>query len=186
MSLAIGETNMFVPKIGKLRRSIDSLANKDEAGKPVVGPRNFTTKPLKKGKTENVYFSKASSYVGIGDPFKEATLQMRVSEKDGHLKAGHDKAFAPAKHVKQYEYKAPYPHQSDRVEVKKNYKDEDGKVKLEPRNFLTMPPKSGVVGKNTTFGGNLPHLPDPYDYGKEQEKKEFKEHLSKLQDKPFS
>ena len=48
------------------------LANKDEEGKPVVGPRNFTTKPLKKGKTENVYFARASSYIAIGDPFKEA------------------------------------------------------------------------------------------------------------------
>jgi len=49
-------------------------ANKDEEGKPVVGPRNFTTKGLKKGKTENVYFARASSYIAIGDPFKEAAF----------------------------------------------------------------------------------------------------------------
>jgi hypothetical protein len=49
-----------------------------------------------------------------------------------------------------------------------------------------MPPKKGSVGKNTFFGGNLPHLPDPYDYGKEQEKKAFKEAKEKMQEKPFS
>ena len=49
-----------------------------------------------------------------------------------------------------------------------------------------MPPKKGFVGKNTFFGGNLPHLPDPYDYGKEQERKAFKEAQEKLQEKPFS
>jgi len=36
---------------------------------------------------------------------------MRTSEKDGHIKAGHDKAFKPAKNVRQdYDTKAPYPH----------------------------------------------------------------------------
>jgi hypothetical protein len=104
---------------------------------------------------------------------------MRTSEKDGHIKAGHDKAFKPAKHFRQDEFRAPYPHQTDLVPVKKNYRDEEGKVKIEPRNFLTMPPKKGFVG-------NLPHLPDPYDYGKEQEKKAFKEAKEKMQEKPFS
>ncbi len=55
---------------------------------------------------------------------------MRTSEKDGHIKAGHDKAFKPAKNFRQDETKAPYPHQSDLVTVKKNYRDEEGKVKL--------------------------------------------------------
>lgn len=36
----------------------------------------------------------------LGDPFKESSgALMRTSEKDGHLKAGHDKAFKPAKTV---------------------------------------------------------------------------------------
>jgi len=30
-----------------------------------------------------------------------------------------------------------------------------------------MSAKKGLVGKGTFFGGNLPHLPDPYDYGKD-------------------
>lgn len=72
VSLAIGETNMFVPKKGNQLLVKHFTANKDEEGKPVIGPRNFTTKPLKKGKTEGVYFAKASSYLAVGDPFKEA------------------------------------------------------------------------------------------------------------------
>ena len=49
-------------------------ANKDEEGKPVIGPRNFTTRPTLKGKTEKVYFARAASYTSIGDPFKEMSL----------------------------------------------------------------------------------------------------------------
>lgn len=36
----------------------------------------------------------------LGNPFKEATLNLeRTMVKDGHIKAGHDKAFKPAKIV---------------------------------------------------------------------------------------
>jgi len=105
----VRQTCSFLKKVGRIL-GVTCVANRDEEGKPVVGPRNFTTKPMKKGKTENVYFARASSYLGIGDPFKEAAFQMRCSEKDGHIKAGHDKAFKPAKLVRQDEYRAPYPH----------------------------------------------------------------------------
>lgn len=49
---------MFKQKIGKLSENRCRmnlicrfiLARKDEDGKVIVGPRNFTTKPMKKGK----------------------------------------------------------------------------------------------------------------------------------------
>lgn len=75
---------------------------------------------------------------------------------------------------------------SDYVEKKKCRKGEDGHVIIEPRNFLTNPPKEGEVGKGTSFGGNLPHMPDPYDYKREILRKEREEHESKVQEKPFS
>ena len=50
------------------------IANKDEEGKPIVGPRNFTTRPVLKGKTDKVLLAKAVSYTSIGDPFKEMSL----------------------------------------------------------------------------------------------------------------
>lgn len=40
------------------------------------------------------------THFGLGDTFKEAAQSMMRSEvKDGHIKAGHDKAFKPAKTV---------------------------------------------------------------------------------------
>lgn len=66
-------------------------------------------------------------------------------------------------------------------EVKKNYRDEDGAVKTENRNFLTKPPKKGA-----TFGGVIPYKEDPYDHKKELAKKELEKHLASCQEKPFS
>ncbi len=66
---------------------------------------------MKKGKVgKNVFFDDHPEYVSIGkitkiwpnlgDPFKEAGgAVMRTSVKDGHIKAGHDKDFKPAKTV---------------------------------------------------------------------------------------
>lgn len=96
--------------------------------------------------------------------------------------------FKPAKTVRdKYGYKSTYEHMNDRVDVKKNYKDEDGKVALAPRNFTTQPPKKGEVGKQTSFGGNLPHMPDEYDNAKMLAKEELVAHKLKLQEgRPFS
>jgi hypothetical protein len=47
-------------------------ARKDEDGKVIVGPRNFTTKPMKKGKFgKNVFFDDHPEYVSIGKIKKE-------------------------------------------------------------------------------------------------------------------
>jgi Domain of unknown function (DUF4586) len=75
---------------------------------------------------------------------------------------------------------------TDYIEKKKCRKGEDGAVIIEPRNFLTNPPKEGEVGKGTSFGGNLPHMPDPYDNKRQILTKERLEHESKMQEKPFS
>lgn len=104
---------------------------------------------------------------------------MRTHEKDGHLKAGHDKMFMPAKTVKE-PVKASYAHETDRVEIKKNFKDEEGNVMTGPRNFTTIPPKKGAIGKGTSFGGTIPYIEDEYDAAKEIAKEERQYHLSKL------
>lgn len=69
---------------------------------------------------------------------------------------------------------------TDYIEKKKNRKAEDGSVMIEPRNFLTNPPKEGEVGKGTSFGGNLPHMPDQFDRKRELLRLEREEHESKL------
>lgn len=96
-------------------------------------------------------------------------------------------AFKPAKNVKDlYCMKSSYEHKADRVDISKNYRNEDGAVAIGPRNILTNPPKVGEVGKQTSFGGNLPHMPDDYDNHKKLALKEYQEHKKKVQEKPFS
>lgn len=84
------------------------------------------------------------SYVSVDDPFKlPIPICLRENVHDGHIKAGHEVAFKPAKVVQDKIYKAPFEHMSDHVEIKKNYRDADGAVILEPKNFYTSPPKVG-------------------------------------------
>ena len=110
---------------------------------------------------------------------------MRTSVKDGHIKAGHDKDFKPAKTV-QEKVKAPYEHMTDRVEVKKKFTDEEGNVMIAPKNILTNPPKRGKVGKRTLFAPQPEFMPDDYNYPKTLAKKEFEEAKKLMQEKPFS
>ena len=70
--------------------------------------------------------------------------------------------------------------------MKRNNRDDDNKVKIEPPNFLTNPPKFGQVGKGTSFGGVIPYKEDPYDNKRKLAKKDLEAHKAKLQEKPFS
>lgn len=110
---------------------------------------------------------------------------MREQKHDGFKEGGHEMNFKPAKTV-QRKVKADFDHLTDHVEIKKSRKGPDGAVIIEPRNFLTNPPKKGEVGKGTTFAGKIEHMPDQYDRKKEIARKEREEHEKKVQDKPFS
>lgn len=103
---------------------------------------------------------------------------MRNIKKDGYKDAGHDFNFKPAKAVPRA-VKADFEHMTDYKEVKKNRKGPDGVI-IEPRNFLTNPPKKGLVGKGTTLGGIIDYKEDPFDHKKEIERKEREEHHKKL------
>lgn len=111
---------------------------------------------------------------------------MRSPLKDGHLKAGHEVAFKPAKTVPEKPYKAPFEHMSDYREIRKGKRDEDGRVEIGPRNFLTNPPEHKKVGKDTAFSAFPQHMPENYNIEKELARKELDYHHSKLQEKPFS
>lgn len=65
---------------------------------------------------------------------------MRTSKHEGYKEAGHDKDFKPAKNIMR-KVKADFEHHTDLVEKKKVRRGEDGAVIIEPRNFLTNPPK---------------------------------------------
>jgi len=71
------------------------------------------------------------------------------------LKAGHEQAFKPAKTVKDKLHVAPYEYMNERVELKKNYRDREGGVKIGPKQILTNPPL-----KIQASFEKLPHLPD--------------------------
>ena len=56
--------------------------------------------------------------------------------------------FKPAKTIRdKYGQRAAYEHMSDRIEIKKSYRDEEGAVILAPKNVTTNPPKKGETGK---------------------------------------
>lgn len=158
ISNAIGDDTYFVPK----------KARKDNEGHVITDPRNFTTKNPKKGHIDSVLFSKPT-YISQGDPFKEAAkVPMRNSVKDGFKQGGHELNFKPAKSVPR-PVKADFPHMKDYEEKKINRKGPDGVI-TEPRNFLTNPPKRGLVGKGTTLGGKIDYLPDPFERKRELER----------------
>ena len=70
---------------------------RDEDGRVVTAPRNFTTKKTKGGKDDSVYFAKPS-YNCRGDLYQsKSAVQLRTISKDGYKKAGHDMPFKPVK-----------------------------------------------------------------------------------------
>lgn len=75
----------------------------------------------------------------------------------------------------------------DYEQLQKNFRDEEnGEVMTQPRNMLTNPPKRGIVGKNTTFGGNIPYMEDNYNRPKEIATEEREAGQLLMQEKPFS
>jgi hypothetical protein len=127
---ASGETNTYKYK----------LAEKDEDGKVITAPRNFTTKNPRKGKIDSIYFDRPS-YVSVEDLYKNSKdgKILREETKDGH-KNLHDLKWKYAKQFK-IPVKSAYEHLNDTVFVKKVIRDEDGHVITEPKNFYTMPSK---------------------------------------------
>jgi hypothetical protein len=71
-SNALGETNMFISKKGNGFNSKNTVANKDADGHVIIGPRNFTTKPVRMGGHKDWQVLSKPEYVSIGDMYKPA------------------------------------------------------------------------------------------------------------------
>ena len=74
-------------------------------------------------------------------------------------------------------------------EVKKNYRDDEGAVITELRNFTTMNPKKGQVGPQTFFEGKFVYMEDDHNRKKAlatAERKAHEDALLKVSEKPFS
>lgn len=118
----------------------------------------------------------------------------RTAKKNGHLDAGHDKAFMPAKTslgLKSLDsnsvgIRPPYGYMPLGAGPKKDYKDEEGNVRTEPPNMKVMKGKTGRTGRSVYFGGPVPYIEDPFDAKKILAKKELEIHHSLVQEKPFS
>lgn len=126
--------------------------------------------------------------MSVSDPYNKPVEKVMRDNNDHdlHKEAGHDVKFKPAKHVREKYYKASYEHMVDRVEVKKDYKDADGAVITAPRNFYTMPPKKGEVGKNTYFNKFPEWMVDDFNWPRKVAKNEMEEGKKLEQEKPFS
>lgn len=153
----------------------------------ILAPRNFTTKKTKTGKLDAALLSKPS-YVSVDDPYKLPVAKiLRESKPDAYKTAGHDVVFKPAKVVKDKIYVAPFEHMSERLDFKKNYRDADGHVITEPRNFCTNPPQqTGSHGKRSFFSKQVEFMKDEYDYPRDLAITEMLALKAKEQEKPFS
>lgn len=118
----------------------------------------------------------------------------RTSKKNGHIEAGHEKAFVPTKNsfgIKSLDsnrvgVSPPFPYMPLGGAKKKDFKDEEGNVITAPPNMKVMPTKVGKVGKNTLLGEPILYMEDPYDAKKVLARKELEIHHSLVQEKPFS
>ena len=183
--LAVGETNAYL----KVQSRKDPIS-----GEVATEMRNFYTKKLRPGQTDNVLFSKPG-YNAIGDPYNQrsSTAGARAARQpDSWKKSGlHDINFKPARKVETYKDvpSTSYKYKPEGVlnQDPKRNRDADGYVVTGPRNLYTARLKKGLIGRGTTFSGPVPHV-EGNDWGalKELTVAERAYHLSKVQEKPFS
>lgn len=119
-------------------------------------PKKIYTTGLKKGHDDSVLFAKPSYYEKM--TFIEAGMnQMRSHDKEGYLKAGHDRRFKLARATHEKLHKTPYewiPPSSKSPGIK-NYRNEEGQVQVGPRNIFTTPMKKGQIGPKVYFAEKL-------------------------------
>ena len=208
--LAIGDTNKFPVKKGKsynislqnrfilqnfkFSNHFTILCNtarraEDGQREVIIDPPNIKTGPAKRGKTKDALFQKDLGFNCLGDPFKEAgAVISRKTDVERQRQVGNEKAFRPVKNMK-YKY-SDYVHETDYVEIKKNFRNPDPEsqkeVMIGPRNILTNPMKKGKAGKNTLLGEKIPYIEDDYNRAKELQRRKHLQDATKFQEKPFS
>lgn len=162
------------------------VAAKDEDGRVRIQPPNITTKKLKRGKNDDVLFKKPSYVTTGGDLYKSnSAMLLRKFDASASKVAHEGGAFRPLVAIKEKLYKASYEHLSEHLATKKNFRDEDGRVKLAPPQINTTGLKIGKIGKGCTFGGTPSHRPDLYEEWRLKQRAQREENQSKLQEAPF-
>lgn len=171
-TLAVGDDS-----IGKRTKP-----KRDSDGKVATAPRNFYTKPVKQGKTNDVYFSTPSFHT-VGDRYV-----------DPHRILSRTKPSPPKEETPPFKPGGPirtpytlFEHETVEAAVKKAVKDADGRVVVGPRGFVVSPPKKGQAGAtpNLTFS-SFPAMNDPFDRKKQLDWEEQIRQKKLIQaDKPF-
>lgn len=148
----------------KARKNADGLVD--------VGPRNFLTNNLKRGKTPDCYFSypeyKPDRYQGQKLPFKSE------KERADMMKKKHEEIWKPAGTIP--EVPSTFPHQASEVFKSIKRRDKDGNVITDRRNFYTSPAKKGSNTPGILLGGYPEHLPDSYDRKEKKAKIKIAQH----------
>ena len=98
---------------------------------------------------------------------------MRPYDKAPQQKLHEGNVYRCAKATNEKLYIAPYKHESDRHDVKKVIKDEDGKVITQPRNFYSNPPKRGKTAKNSCFMPFPEFIADDFEWPRKLRRKEY-------------
>lgn len=150
----------------------------------MLQPKNITTSGTKKGKNDNVLFQRPS-YTSTGDLYKSqsAMLLRKFNASDSSVK--HEAPFRSLVATKEKLYKASYIHLAEKIALKKNYRDEDGRVKLAPPNIVTQPSKPGIPGRGSLLGRHPEHKPDLYEAWRLKDRVEREESKAKMQEQPF-
>jgi len=140
--------------------------------------RNFYTTKGKKGATDKVLFMAPPSYNCRGDPYRSRTSEGgRTMVKDGFKLGGHDMEFRPAKAIHEKVHRpAAYPYIALGPKAKKSFKNAEGEVITENRNFYTTRLKTGKCGRGTSFSGTIPYIADDPDIVKKLVRKEREYH----------
>ena len=174
-SLAIGDDSYDKRKIPE----------RNPDGSVKTAPKNFLTKPVKSGKTTDVYFS-APQFHTIGDKYKDPDRVHSIErERASKMYQQMEAPFKPCGSA--HEKVTLFDHMPERVEKTIKRKLPDGSVELGPRNFLTKPPKKGHA--NSTPGVTLGEYPeyksDPYERKRELLREEKKRQRAKMQEAAF-
>jgi hypothetical protein len=155
---------------------------RDKEGAVIIEPKNVSIRPLKRGKTADVYFSKPLFHT-IGDPYdkrKSVKPQEQAENQDAEGPFKPAGPFDPGY--------SSYPHEASEVYKKKNFRDAEGAVVLPPKNIIARPLKIGNAGStpNLTFGSYPAITNEPYERKRLMEIEDRKRKAAKnLHEKAF-
>lgn len=156
---------------------------KDPDGGVLTSPHNVLVRGPKSGKTNDAFFSNFEYQPDkFRDPERPAHSEKVRTEK---LKKFHDNTWKPAAYV--IEPAVIFPHMNSEKHKVIKRKQEDGSVRIDPKNFLTSPAKKGIaaVTPGVLLSSEYPHMVDEYDRKLKTAREDHRRNISKRHGGPF-